>query len=88
MEEKKLGVTLVSPSSSPIDEALKEEIDVGVSEPNNLCTAVEKDLDRETSNKSDEMFNVGDSLPPESMVKISQLMSFLHPPLSLSQIYA
>ncbi|XP_022154616.1 vesicle-associated protein 1-2-like isoform X2 [Momordica charantia] len=62
MEEKKLGVTLVSPSSSPIDEALKEEFDVGVSEPNNLCTAVEKDLDRETSNKSDEMFNVPDNV--------------------------
>ncbi|XP_038878363.1 vesicle-associated protein 1-2-like isoform X2 [Benincasa hispida] len=57
IEEQKLGVTLVSPSISPVvspvDEALKEEeVALAVTEPNNLCKAVEEIVDQEPLNKN------------------------------------
>lgn len=72
IEEQKLVVTFVSPSSSPvfspIDESVKEEVTLGISEPNNLCAGVERILDQEPPNKNDEVSDGVDSLPPKSMV--------------------
>lgn len=57
IEEQKLGVTLVSPPISqvfsPVDEAKREEeVFLGVTEPNNLCKAVEEIVEQEPLNKN------------------------------------
>ncbi|CAK9328324.1 unnamed protein product [Citrullus colocynthis] len=57
IEEQKLGVTLVSPPISPVfspvDEAKREEeVALGVTEPNNLCKAVEEIVEQEPLNKN------------------------------------
>lgn len=64
---------------SPVDEAKREEeVFLGVTEPNNLCKAVEEIVEQEPLNKNHVMSNGVDSLPLKYMITISQYMPFLY----------